>query len=400
MKASILSTLVCPVTRSPLDLDCRVRESDEILEGFLISREGARYPIIGGVPRMLPPHLRGQLAEDYPEFYRRYAGELGQSASHGSVQAAVQRHTQSSFGYEWTWAADYDPGNFADWIPDGFTIEKLFSGRRGLEIGCGAGRHARETAALADEHFAADLSRAVDAAFANTRDRPNCHVVQADAFHMPFREGEFDYVYCLGVLQHFHDPPAGFRAIAKLPRPEGILLANVYQLSRPVMIGLLSAVRRCTTRMSNPTLRRLSEVAGRLEYGIFIRSWRAIKPTVAGKLIAPIVPQRLDEYTKHDLHTCIVDWFDRLSCPVKLHYKREDLVAWFRAAGYTDVVVTPYWKAFWNGYGRRDPTGAAATEPNRIRSEDTIVQDNDRTRPMPHSEKVTVARDTLPPSAR
>jgi SAM-dependent methyltransferase len=185
---------------------------------------------------------------------------------------------------------------------------------------------------------------------------------------MPFKEGEFDYVYCLGVLQHFHNPPAGFRAIAKLPQTGGILLANVYQLSRPVMIGLLSIIRRYTTRMSNSALRRLSEVTGRLEYGLFIRPWNLLKPTAAGKLLAPVVPQRLDEYTKHDLHTCIVDWFDRLSCPVKLHYKREDLVSWFRAAGYTDVVVTPYWKAFWNGYGRRAATGVRAAPTTSIQN--------------------------------
>lgn len=360
MKEDILDTLVCPVTRSSLDLEIQVREGDEIIEGFLVSREGARYPIIGGVPRMLPPHLHPQLIEDYPEFHDRYAIESGQRAGAEAAQAALQRRTQSSFGYEWTWAADYDPANFADWLPDGFTIEQLFTGKRSLEIGCGAGRHARETATFAREHFATDISRAVDSTFARTRDCPNCHVVQADAFHLPFRDGEFDYVYCLGVLQHFHDPPAGFRAIARLPRRDGILLANVYQASRPVMIGLLSLVRKGTMRMAHSVLRRVSEAVGLIEYGLFIGPWKLLKPTPVGRLLAPIVPTRLDEYAKHDLRTCKVDWFDRLSCPVKLHYKREDLVSWYRAAGYTDIVVTPYWKAFWNGYGRRNLGGSTS----------------------------------------
>jgi SAM-dependent methyltransferase len=365
MKASILNTLVCPMTHSVLTLQSRVNKDEEILEGFLVSKEGVRYPIIGGVPRMLPPHLLEKLPEDYPEFYRRYASEIGQGTLAGTTQAKVQRQTQSSFGYEWTWAADYDPGNFADWIPDGFTVQKLFTGQRGLEIGCGAGRHARETSTVSREHFAADISRAVDAAFANTRDRPNCHVVQADAFHMPFRDGQFDYVYCLGVLQHFHDPPEGFRAIARLPRMDGVLLVNVYQLSRPIMIRLLSLLRLFTTKMSNPMLRHLSEVAGRSEYLMFIKPWKSIRSTGLGRMLSRFVPQRLDEYTKHDMNTCIVDWFDRLSCPVKLHYRREDLMAWFEKEHYIDVVVTPYWKAFWNGYGRRNGRGQkTALAPN------------------------------------
>jgi hypothetical protein len=49
----------------------------------------------------------------------------------------------------------------------------------------------------------------------------------------------------------------------------------------------------------------------------------------------------------------VTDWFDRLACPIKKHYRREDLVRWFADAGFTHVTVTPYWKAFWNGCGRR-----------------------------------------------
>ena len=63
---------------------------------------------------------------------------------------------------------------------------------------------------------------------------------------------------------------------------------------------------------------------------------------------------------RHDFHTCVTDWFDRLSCPVKKHYTREQMLGWYAEAGYDEIVVTPYWKAFWNGFGRRRDTAGAA----------------------------------------
>jgi SAM-dependent methyltransferase/uncharacterized protein YbaR (Trm112 family) len=352
MKESALEYLVCPESQEALRLESFKSEAGEVIEGLLHSQAGSTYPIIGGVPRILPQHLRAHLIADYPGFFSHYSSAL--STGHdSSTPSDVQRNTQEAFGYEWTWAADYDANNFADWLPDAFTAEQLFSGRIGLEVGCGAGRHAERNSEFSKVHFAVDLSRAVDSAFARTRHQASCHVVQADAFALPFRPGAFDYVYCLGVLQHMHDPPGGFRALAMQPKPGGILLVNVYQAGRPLAVGALKMLRQLSTRLSNNTLRRISVLAGSIEYGLLIGPWKCLKSTSFGTAIRPIVPPRIEEYAKHDLKTSIVDWFDRLSCPVKIHYRRQDVLDWYARSGYENVVVTPYWKAFWNGYGVR-----------------------------------------------
>jgi SAM-dependent methyltransferase/uncharacterized protein YbaR (Trm112 family) len=352
MKESALEYLASPDSHESLRLQTFKSEAGEIIDGLLHSQTGATYPIIGGVPRLLAEHLQAHLTADYPEFFAQYSTRLP-TAHDSSTRRGVQRHTQEAFGYEWTWAADYDANNFADWLPDSFTAEQLFSGRIGLEVGCGAGRHAERNSEFSKVHFAVDLSRAVDSAFARTRNRANCHVVQADAFALPFRPGAFDYVYCLGVLQHMHDPPSGFRALASQPKPGGILLVNVYQAGRPLTVGTLKILRKISTRLSNNTLRQISVLAGSTEYGLFIGPWKCLKSTKLGTVLRPIVPSRIDEYAKHDLKTSIVDWFDRLSCPVKIHYRRQDMLDWYARSGYENVVVTPYWKAFWNGYGER-----------------------------------------------
>jgi SAM-dependent methyltransferase len=355
MKSAAQKLLVCPHCRSSLALEIFQADGDEVLEGIFRCICGIEYPIIQGVPRMLPPDLQAPLEDDYPEFFHRY-GRARRGIGRRSEQTAVQLQTQEAFGYEWTWAADYHAVNFADWLPAGFDSQQSFRGKLGLEVGCGAGRHAAMTATLAREHFAVDLSRAVDSAFTRTKSLANCHVIQADAMHLPFPERAFDYVYCLGVLQHMPDPEAGFRALARQPKPGGILIVNVYQASRPVTLFLLECVRKLTTSLSPTMVKHVSVVAGGAEYGLLIGPWKSIRGTVVGRWLRPIVPDRVDEYTKHDFDTCVTDWFDRLACPIKKHYRREDLMHWYVSSGYSDVTVTPYWKAFWNGFGRSPET--------------------------------------------
>jgi hypothetical protein len=70
------------------------------------------------------------------------------------------------------------------------------------------------------------------------------------------------------------------------------------------------------------------------------------------RLVGRLVPERTKEYSRHSYKTVVADWYDRLACPVKLHYSSDDLAGWYPDAGLEAVRVTPYWKAFWNGYGQ------------------------------------------------
>src|SRR5205085_12165178 len=86
----------------------------------------------------------------------------------------------------------------------------FFRGKIGLDAGCGFGRSLYYAASYGAEVIGLDLSEAVEAARANTRDLPGAHVVQADIFHPPIRPGTLDFVYSIGVLQHLTDPRGGF----------------------------------------------------------------------------------------------------------------------------------------------------------------------------------------------
>lgn len=65
MKESMLDILACPIDKSyPLELFEISRNQEDILEGTLFCQKCLRfYPIIGGIPVMLPDDLRDKKLE-------------------------------------------------------------------------------------------------------------------------------------------------------------------------------------------------------------------------------------------------------------------------------------------------------------------------------------------------
>src|SRR5205807_7280139 len=51
---------------------------------------------------------------------------------------------------------------------------------------------------------------------------------QASIYELPFRPGVFDFVYCIGVIQHTPDPPASLASIAKMVGPGGEIAVTIY----------------------------------------------------------------------------------------------------------------------------------------------------------------------------
>lgn len=66
-----------------------------------------------------------------------------------------------------------------------------------LEIGCSNGRYLTNLGQIVESKALVG----VDIISCKTPD--SMHFVQADAFKLPFREGAFDFVYSMGVLEHF-----------------------------------------------------------------------------------------------------------------------------------------------------------------------------------------------------
>ncbi|MGA3031583.1 MAG: class I SAM-dependent methyltransferase [Candidatus Limnocylindrales bacterium] len=98
------------------------------------------------------------------------------------------------------------------------------TGDRLIEVGAGFGR-------LADEYIGyrevvlLDLS-AVQLAAARERlgDDPRYITVQGSAFHLPFPDASFDAVVCVRVIHHLDDPGPAIAEMARVLRPNGVLV--------------------------------------------------------------------------------------------------------------------------------------------------------------------------------
>ena len=244
MKARLAEWLVCPVTREPLTLRVDRQVSGEVLEGELRSASGRRYPITGGVPRMLPA---------------------------GGVDAG-QAETAQAFSAKWQRAPEFGHEEksrtfYVDWYLERYHFpnrealrDALHSATRILDAGTGNGRDTR----LYAEHSSAevvgvDISVAIDSAYRHLAAYPNVHLVQADLTQLPFPAGVFDFVACDQVLHHTRDTEESFHKLARHVRPGGALAIYVYRKKAALREMADDYLREVTSRMNDDEAWQLAE---------------------------------------------------------------------------------------------------------------------------------------------
>ena len=299
MKPSLLRVLVCPGCRSGLDLHVTAWQGAEVGEGQLRCRAcGTEYPVTRGVPRFVPSDA--------------YA---------------------ASFGREWRFfrTVQLDSANGTRQSEEAFRATTGWSdedieGRLVLDAGVGSGRYAEIVANKGGEVVGIDLSGAVDAAFENIGAHPRVHIVQADIFALPFRDGEFDLAYSIGVLHHTPDTRRAFDCVAAKVRPGGDFAVYLYAGYGPHYRGS-DLLRRVTTRLPHGVSLALSALAGPLYY--------VYRVPVIGKVLRLACPIAMHpEWRWRWLDT--FDWYTP-RYQWKLFYP--DVFRWFRENGFGDVAV-------------------------------------------------------------
>lgn len=386
MKKSFLQLMVCPLCRGTLACESfQATEGGEIESGVIACECGASYPLIGGIPRLLPPALQSMLWEMHPEFFRAYGERLPQELLPDDVRQKIkpgedqwlsaQRETARSFGYEWQAFSEMLPdyeSNFR-WYFERFPIDS-FAGKRILDAGCGTGRHTFHMArSNAGEVVAMDFSQAIEVAARNNRENPNTHFVQADIYHPPFPPDSFDFIYSLGVLHHLPDPEKGFRTLLPLLREGNYLNIYLYwnlegeAAWRRTALSVVTKARRVTTRLPHTLLKKLSWlIAAGFQVALVLPS-RALAHFERTRSLADRVP--LGHYRKYSFRVLYTDQFDRFSAPLENRYSRAEVAGWFERAGLDDVVVLG--GAGWRASGRR--TALALVDEDKKMSEETVA---------------------------
>lgn len=171
----------------------------------------------------------------------------------------------ASFGRQWNhWATtQMDSVNGTTIFRERFSryleSPERLEGLRVLDAGCGVGSFIELVAPHALEVVGFDLSSAVDAAQRNVGGLANVEIAQADIYKPPLEAQSFDFVYCIGVIQHTPDPRAAFASLARLVKPGGRFGVWIYERTRFEALKPRHLIRHYSSRLSGERAMQFAE---------------------------------------------------------------------------------------------------------------------------------------------
>ena len=353
MKPELLSDLRCPACGGELQLHPTAPSRALVEEGVLVSACGRRYPLIAGVPRLLPEDLWGSLERDHPGFFTRHV-ELRRGPTQ-SGRRPLSASTQQAFGDEWLRFPEIHAvhNKIFGWYFDG-PQPLRWRGLRVLDAGCGMGRWLHFARAEGADVLAMDVSRAIDVVAA----REDADCVQADLRQPPFAPASFDLVYSLGVLHHLEEPLVGLQALARLVKPGGELRIYVYRSleddpwPRRALLALVTQLRRLTVRLPFVLVHALSWLVAATATLVFITPRRLLRRFSVGDALTRSLP--LAQYADVPFRMLVAEQFDRFVAPIEGRYRKGDIEGWFQAIGFELVWLAP--GLGWRAIGRRPLT--------------------------------------------
>jgi SAM-dependent methyltransferase len=353
MTRALLEWLCCPECEGTVDLQVlQAADDGSIDEGVLRCAGCARvFPIVNGIPRMLPDALAHETLRHHREFFTKHRGEMepflaraGRSLSDEWWDA--EQRTITSYSYQWRKFKQMFPhwqqvflDSIAPVTPD------FFPGKVGLDGGCGFGRSLYYAATYGASMIGLDLSEAIEAARENTRHLPNVHLVQGDIFHPPVRRRSLDFVYSIGVLHHLPDPKGGFLSLTRLLKPGAPMFIWVYLRGRGRQIGVFNVMRAISTRLPLRLLNVICLALAAAQWIGWLLPYRALRRFGPTRRLAARMPFTV--YSAYPFRVLHTDWFDGLSVPLVNYYKPEAIAGWYREAGQQRVRIED--ERHWNG---------------------------------------------------
>jgi SAM-dependent methyltransferase len=170
------------------------------VDGNLISQTGSSYPVVNGIPRFVDSN-----------------------------------NYSSDFGFQWNTFTKTQLDSFSGTNISESRLDRCLRGnltkikdKKVLEAGSGAGRFTEILLKHGAIVHSFDFSNAVEANAKNNGDIENLVLVQADIRKIPFPKSSYDFVVCLGVLQHTPSPEDSIKHLWGTVKPGGALVIDHY----------------------------------------------------------------------------------------------------------------------------------------------------------------------------
>ncbi len=226
-----------------------------IIEGILYSKSGAAFPIIRGVPVMIPSAFPPAFLNKHRDAIRKIAQtiplQLGSGAAEDfSFSAQWERYFGDGVERMWGWTLEE---RLEQLLMEMQVDRGWFRGKTVLDAGCGPGDLSEAIAALGANVVAIDYSSSVFRAEQRRRTR-SLHLVRSDVANAGLKCEIFDAVLSLGVVMFTPDPARSFAEICRLVKPGGRFYINLDRfqenfVARYIVHPPLDLARRAVSRL-------------------------------------------------------------------------------------------------------------------------------------------------------
>ena len=271
----------------------------------------------------------------------------------GAYRLVKDDNYTENFGYQWNKFAETQVDKSSNiqlshqrfFQQTGWDKEDL-TGKKVLEVGSGAGRFSQ----IVLDHTQADLytvdySNAVEANYKNNGPHDRLNLFQASIYELPFEPGQFDKVFCFGVLQHTPDVEASVRSLIEMAKPGAEVIVDFYPINGWwTKVHAKYMFRPFTKKMSHEELfnkidRNADRLIGAYKFFSKIGIGRIVNRFLPVVDIDGTLPRNVSSKQLREM--VVLDTFDMFSPEYDQPQKISTVVKWFEKYGMKDV---------WGGY--------------------------------------------------
>ncbi|MGI8917990.1 MAG: methyltransferase domain-containing protein [Pyrinomonadaceae bacterium] len=339
MYLRLLEFLRCPSCRAELTCIALETQSEaqggEIITGLLQCCGDHWFPIVRGVPRMLPDAIQEHWPAIQPLVPQPLPASLEPLLANLKSQQAISYHqaTRENFSHEWdhhelggkTWGMELN--DRVQWFfLDPLRISKDdLRGKLMLDAGCGNGSQSVAYTTLALEVIAVDLSSGLEKGYAyrhlhSGANPERVHFVQADLQHPPLAPHILDIIHSAGVLHHTPDTLTTFRALRPLLKPGGTFYVWLYKYEK-LVTPVVNSIRAVSTKISPSSFARIADLMA-LPFIGFCKTVNALG---------------IRDYSKINRRESALALMDIFGAPYAYYHSYDEVLSWYKSEGFGEV---------------------------------------------------------------